>query len=98
MPRFIGRGLVDVDARALFDRSHAAQEEVASSELRLEHRAPLSRDRYEQSARSLGVVAQHHERVRHALQGEVTAGEVAVSRIAARPNASPRDLESAVDR
>src|SRR5439155_25530059 len=98
MPRCMGPDLVDVDAGALFDRSDAAHEEMAVGELGLEHGAPLGGHGDEQPARGLGVVAQHHERVGYALQRQMTAGEVAVSRVTAGANSSPRNLERAVDR
>src|SRR5215211_5912345 len=99
MPRLMALArLDDDDARALLDRAHSAQEEVARSELRLEHSAPLGRERHEQPARRLRVVAEGDERVRHSVERQMAAREVTVARVAAGANPVAGKVEGPVDR
>src|SRR4051812_31825336 len=99
MPRLMAQArLDDEDAGALFDRADPAQEEVAGSELRFEHGPPLGRERDEQPARRLRVVAEGYERLRHALKRQMPPGEIPVARIAAGANPLPGKVEGSVDR
>src|SRR5438270_1181102 len=98
IPRCTRGLLFDVDAGAFLNRADAADEETARRELGLERRPLFGRKRNQQPAGCLGVVPEHDERIRHAVQRQMPAGEVAVSRIAAGADALAGDIEGAVDR
>ena len=75
---------LEQDAGALFHGAHPGEEEARALELGLERERLLGRERNEQPACRLRVVREREQLVRHAVAGDVRAGEVAVARIAAR--------------
>src|SRR5262249_59711404 len=75
-----------------------ADERSLGGDLRVERSALVGGQRHEQTARCLRIEAERFERRVQLVTRDVTAREVAVARIAARPHAVPGEIESAVDR
>src|SRR5947207_2435738 len=97
-PWIIPRRLLDDDAAPLLDVADPADEEPPRGELGLERRSLLGRERDEQAAGRLRVVAEGHQHVGDAVEPDVRRREVAVPRVAARADALARHVERPVDR
>src|ERR687887_1423689 len=98
LPWIIPRRLLDDDPPPLLDVADPADEKPSRRELRFEDRALRGRERDEQAAGCLRVVAEGREHVGDAVGPDVRRREVAVPRIAARADALARHVERAVDR
>src|SRR3954447_18690528 len=86
------------DARTGLNPADALQEQLACAERAREGERLVGRQRDQQAARRLRVVAERKQLLREAVGLDVRSGEVAIARVAARPDAAPRDLECAVER
>src|SRR4029450_11061706 len=75
------------DSCSLLDAADPPDEETALHELRLERDTAFARERDEQPARGLRVVAERVERVVHAVEPHGQRREVAVARVAGRARA-----------
>src|SRR5438105_6542925 len=98
LPWIIPRRLLDDDAASLLDVADPADEEPSRGELGLERRPLRGRERDEQAARRLRVVAERRQHAGDAVGPDVRRREVAVPRVAARADALARHVERAVDR
>src|SRR5204863_8035694 len=81
----------DEDSDSFLDVTDTTKEQVARLERRLERRRLVLRQRHEQAARGLRVVAERVERRWNRVRRDVRRGEVAVARVAARPHARARE-------
>src|SRR5918995_1843585 len=88
----------DANTRAFFDGTDPAEKESAAAELGLEGGALRGRKRHEKTARSLWVVAERDQRLRHPFERQPPRCEVAVTGVAARPHALAGEVKRAVDR
>src|SRR5918994_5303544 len=88
----------DANTRAFFNGADPAEKESSAGELSLEGGAPRGRERDEETARRLWVVAEGEQGFRHTFEGEPARDEIAVTGVAACPDALAGEVKRAVDR